>query len=120
MGVNTTRVKVVAFVFSAFFAGLGGSLYAHQLGALDPKELGFLKSIDLVIIVVIGGMGSISGIVLGATILVVLPEVFRSFADYRMIVYALALVVVMILRPQGIMGVYELWDTRVWRKVFKR
>jgi branched-chain amino acid transport system permease protein len=120
MGVNTTRAKVVAFVFSAFFAGLGGSLYAHQLGALDPKELGFLKSIDLVIIVVIGGMGSITGIVLGATILVVLPEVFRSFADYRMIVYALALVVVMILRPQGIMGVHELWDTRIWRTLFAR
>jgi branched-chain amino acid transport system permease protein len=120
MGVNTTRAKVVAFVFSAFFAGLGGSLYAHQLGAIDPKELGFLKSIDLVIIVVIGGMGSITGIVLGATVLVVLPEVFRSFADYRMIVYALALVIVMILRPQGIMGVKELWETSPWRKVFKK
>jgi len=117
MGVDTTRAKVVAFVFSAFFAGVGGSLYAHQLGALDPKELGFMKSIDLVIIVVIGGMGSITGIVLGATILVVLPEVFRSFADYRMIVYALALVMVMILRPQGIMGVQELWETSLWRKL---
>jgi branched-chain amino acid transport system permease protein len=115
MGVDTTRVKVVAFVFSAFFAGIGGSLYAHQVGALDPKELGFLKSIDLVIIVVIGGMGSITGIVLGATILVVLPEVFRQFADYRMIVYALALIIVMILRPQGIMGVKELWETSWWR-----
>jgi branched-chain amino acid transport system permease protein len=116
MGVDTTRVKVAAFVFSAFFAGIGGSLYAHQVGALDPKELGFMKSIDLVIIVVIGGMGSITGIVLGATILVVLPEVFRSFADYRMIVYALALVIVMILRPQGIMGVHELWELSWWRK----
>ena len=116
MGVDTTRAKVVAFIFSAFFAGIGGSLYAHQLGALDPKELGFMKSIDLVIIVVIGGMGSITGIVLGATILVVLPEVFRSFADYRMIVYALALVIVMILRPQGIMGVHELWELSWWRK----
>ncbi len=120
MGVDTTRAKVVAFVFSAFFAGLGGALYAHQLGALDPKELGFLKSIDLVIIVVIGGMGSITGIVLGATILVVLPEVFRSFADYRMIVYALALVIVMILRPQGIMGVKELWETSLWRKALAK
>jgi len=116
MGVDTTRAKVVAFVFSAFFAGIGGSLYAHQLGAIDPKELGFMKSIDLVIIVVIGGMGSITGIVLGATILVVLPEVFRSFADYRMIVYALALVFVMLIRPQGIMGVQELWETSLWRR----
>src|SRR6476469_120935 len=78
MGVDTTRSKVVAFIFGAFFAGIGGSLYAHQVGALDPKELGFLKSIDLVIIVVIGGMGSITGVVIGAAILVILPEVFRS------------------------------------------
>jgi branched-chain amino acid transport system permease protein len=119
MGIDTTRVKVVAFVFSAFFAGIGGSLYAHQVGALDPKELGFMKSIDLVIIVVIGGMGSITGVVLGATILVVLPEVFRQFADYRMIAYALALIVVMILRPQGIMGVKELWETSLWRRYTK-
>ena len=117
MGVDTTRAKVVAFVFSAFFAGIGGALYAHQLGTVDPKELGFQKSIDLVIIVVIGGMGSITGIVLGASILVILPEVFRSFSDYRMIVYALALVIVMILRPQGIMGVHELWELSWWRKL---
>jgi len=121
MGVDTTRAKVVAFVFSAFFAGIGGALYAHQVGAIDPKELGFQKSIDLVIIVVIGGMGSITGIVLGASILVILPEIFREFSQYRMIVYALALIMVMILRPQGIMGVQELWDlpwTRLawWKK----
>ena len=116
MGVDTTRTKVVAFVFSAFFAGIGGAIYAHQVGALDPKELGFQKSIDLVIIVVIGGMGSITGIVIGAAILVILPEIFRQLADYRMIGYALALIVVMILRPQGIMGVKELWDTGPWRR----
>ena len=116
MGIDTTRAKVVAFVFAAFFAGIGGALYAHEVGALDPKELGFMKSIDLVIIVVIGGMGSITGVVLGAAILVILPEVFRQFADYRMIAYALALIVVMIARPQGIMGVKELWETSLWRK----
>jgi branched-chain amino acid transport system permease protein len=116
MGVDTTRAKVVAFVFAAFFAGIGGAIYAHQIGTLDPKELGFQKSIDLVIIVVIGGMGSITGIVLGASILVILPEVFREFADYRMIAYALALIAVMILRPQGIMGVKELWETSWWRR----
>jgi branched-chain amino acid transport system permease protein len=120
MGIDTTRAKVVAFVFSAFFAGIGGALYAHQVGALDPKELGFLKSIDLVIIVVIGGMGSITGVVLGATILVVLPEVFRQFEDYRMIAYALALIAVMILRPQGIMGVRELWETSWWRRALAK
>jgi len=120
MGVDTTRQKVVAFVFSAFFAGIGGALYAHQIQALDPKELGFQKSIDLVIIVVIGGMGSITGIVLGAAILVILPELFREFSEYRMVVYALALVVVMILRPQGIMGIQELWELSPWRKLVQR
>jgi len=69
-----------------------------------------------VIIVVIGGMGSITGIVIGATILVILPEMFRELADYRMIGYALALIGVMILRPQGIMGVKELWETSLWRR----
>jgi len=116
MGVDTTRVKVVAFVFAAFFAGIGGSLYAHQVGALDPKELGFMKSIDLVCTVGIGGLGSLTGIASGGTSLAGLPEVFRSFADYRMIVYALALIIVMILRPQGIMGVHELWELSWWRK----
>ncbi|MEO8702616.1 MAG: branched-chain amino acid ABC transporter permease [Kofleriaceae bacterium] len=116
MGVDTTRAKVVAFVFSAFFAGVGGALYAHQVMTIDPKELGFQKSFDLVIIVVIGGMGSITGVVLGATTLVILPEVFREFSDYRMIAYALALILVMILRPQGIMGVQELWEVK-WSRL---
>ncbi len=120
MGIDTTRAKVVAFVFGAFFAGIGGALYAHEVGALDPKELGFMKSIDLVIIVVIGGMGSITGVVLGAAILVILPEVFRQFADYRMIAYALALIIVMIVRPQGIMGVKEQWETSLWRRAIAK
>lgn len=116
MGVDTVRSKVVAFVLAAFFAGIGGALFAHQVGAIDPKELGFQKSIDLVIIVVIGGMGSISGVVLGAAILTILPEVFREFSEYRMIAYALALILMMLLRPQGIMGVKELWETSWWRR----
>ncbi|MBK9072898.1 MAG: branched-chain amino acid ABC transporter permease [Myxococcales bacterium] len=116
MGVNTTRAKVTAFVFGAFFAGIGGGLFAHELGvALNPAELGFLKSIDVVIMVVLGGMGSISGCVIAAAALTILPEVFREFADYRMIVYSLALILVMIVRPQGLFGVRELWDFR-WRK----
>ncbi len=118
MGIDTTRAKVSAFVMAAFFAGIGGALFAHHEGnSLNPSELGFQKSIDLVIIVVIGGMGSITGVVIGAIILTVLPEVFREFAEYRMIVFALALILVMIMRPQGLMGVKELWETSWWRKV---
>ena len=120
VGVDTTRVKVVAFVMSAFFGGIGGALYAHHVTVVNPGELAFQKSIDLVIIVVIGGMGSISGVVLGAVILTILPELFREFSEYRMIAYALALILVMLLRPQGIMGVKELWETSWWRKLAGR
>ena len=117
MGINTARVKVVAFVMAAFFAGVGGALFAHEVGVtLNPKELGFQRSIDLVIMVVLGGMGSITGVVLAAGILTLLPELFRDFADYRMPVYALALIIVMIVRPQGLFGIKELWDLHVWRK----
>ena len=117
MGVNTARAKVVAFVLAAFFAGVGGALFAHVPGVtLNPKELGFQKSIDLVIMVVLGGMGSITGVVLAASILTILPELFREFAEYRMPVYALALIVVMIVRPQGLFGIKELWDLHFWRR----
>jgi branched-chain amino acid transport system permease protein len=118
VGINTSRVKIQAFVMSAFFAGIGGSLFAHELGTtLNPRELGFQKSIDLVIMVVIGGMGSISGVVLAAIILTILPELFRQFAQYRMPIYALALIVVMIVRPRGLFGIKELWDTAPWRRL---
>ena len=121
MGVPTTRVKVNAFVIAAFFAGIGGGLFAHELGnSLNPGDLGFQKSIDIVIMVVLGGMGSITGVVAAATILTVLPELFREFAQYRMIVYALALILMMILRPQGLFGIRELWELGPWRRVFRR
>ncbi len=111
MGVNTTRYKVDAFVISAFFAGIAGGLFAHEVGtSLNPRELGFLKSFEMVIMVVLGGMGSVSGAVLAAIILTVLPELLRSFAGYRMIVYALALIIMMIVRPQGLFGIHEIWE----------
>lgn len=117
MGINTARAKVVAFVTAAFFAGVGGALFAHEVGVtLNPKELGFQKSIDLVIMVVLGGMGSITGVVLAAAILTLLPELFREFAEYRMPVYALALIIVMIVRPQGLFGIKELWDLWFWQR----
>jgi branched-chain amino acid transport system permease protein len=119
VGINTSRVKVQAFVMSAFFAGIGGALFAHELGTtLNPRELGFQKSIDLVIMVVLGGMGSITGVVFAAIILTIMPELFRQFADYRMPIYALALILVMILRPQGLFGIRELWDTAWWQRLF--
>lgn len=160
MGVNTTRYKVRAFVVAAFFAGIAGALYAHLLGSINAGDLGFMKSFDIVIMVVLGGMGSISGVVLAAILLTVLPEYLRSpspiwaytlilaaivlavrrweglkpaaflvglgivvevvrftatwtgvnLAEFRMIIYALLLIIVMIVRPQGLFGIHEIWD----------
>jgi len=163
MGVPVTRYKVKAFVLAAFFAGIAGCLFAHQVGTtLNPGELGFQKSFDILIMVVLGGMGSISGSVLAAIILTLLPELLREpppvwpagvvvaalllalkrrrgvrpaiivvllaaaleaaratalaydvdLSRYRMILYALTLVLTMILRPQGLLGVRELWELR--------
>lgn len=118
MGINTARSKVVAFVVAAFFAGVGGALFAHEFGnTLTPRELGFQKSIDIVIMVVLGGMGSITGAVVAAIGLTIMPELFREFAEYRMIIYALALILVMILRPQGLFGIKEIWETQLWLKL---
>ena len=156
MGVPTTRYKVSAFVMAAFFAGIAGGLFAHQLGVqLNPGELGFLKSFDILIMVVLGGQGSITGAVVAAILLTILPEwlrdppsiwpamivvvllvaIFRQkrgiktivvlvivtvlwevlratlgdLSKYRMILYALSLIVMMIMRPQGLFGIHELW-----------
>jgi branched-chain amino acid transport system permease protein len=121
MGVHTTRLKVTAFVLAAFFAGIAGGLFAHEVGTtLNPRELGFQKSFDIVIMVVLGGMGSISGSALSAALLTILPEALREFASYRMIVYALTLVIMMIVRPQGLFGLREIWDYEPLKSLFRR
>jgi branched-chain amino acid transport system permease protein len=111
VGINTTKLKVRAFVLAAGFAGIAGGLFAHEVGtSLNPRELGFQKSFDIVIMVVLGGMGSVSGAVLAAIVLTLLPEALRGFSEFRMPIYALALILMMILRPQGILGLKELWE----------
>jgi branched-chain amino acid transport system permease protein len=109
MGVNTTRYKVLAFVISAALAGVAGGL-SGQLFAnpLNPQNLNFVKSIEVIVMIVLGGVGSITGAVLGATILTVLPEALRTFDQQfpglRMVLYALLLILLMIFRPQGLLG----------------
>ncbi|WP_343124946.1 branched-chain amino acid ABC transporter permease [Verrucomicrobium spinosum] len=105
MGVNTVRYKVVAFVLGAFFAGLAGGLYAHLFGAIDPKGFGFLKSVDIIIMVILGGMGSTLGVVVAAIGLTVLNEQLRDAEKYRMIVFSILLIIMMIVRPQGLLPV---------------
>ena len=107
VGVNTTYYKTMAFVFSAMLAGIAGCLYAGYLGSLYPSTFKFMKSIEILVMVVLGGMGSMLGSILSATVLTILPELLRSFSDYRMVVYSLALVVMMIFRPKGLLGSYD-------------
>jgi len=171
MGVDLTKYKVRAFVFSSFFAGVAGGLYALDIGAISAGDLNFIKSFDIIIMVVLGGLGSISGAVLAAVILSILPEALRqppslvpwgwvaiavialvmgavlpkgrkykpiivlvgtaalweglrflatsahvNLPDYRMIIYAILLIVLMIVRPQGLFGVRELWDLKVFKR----
>jgi branched-chain amino acid transport system permease protein len=103
-GINVTRLKVTAFVISAAFAGVAGSLFAHFAMFLHPNTFTFVKSFEIVIMIALGGLGSLAGAVLGAVTLTVLPELFRGFAEYRMVIYALALILIMIYRPQGLLG----------------
>lgn len=110
MGINTTKYKVMAFAIGAFFAGVAGGLYASYFYFLKPDLFGFLKSIDILVIVVLGGMGSLTGSVIAAILLAVLTTFLQSFTAVRMILYALLLVIIMIFRPQGLMGTKEIND----------
>jgi branched-chain amino acid transport system permease protein len=102
MGVSPTRYKVTAFVVGAFFAGVAGALYAHHKQVLKPDGFDFMKSIDFIVMVILGGMGRTAGVIVAAILLTVLPEFLRGFADYRMIIYSLLIIVLMIARPQGL------------------
>jgi branched-chain amino acid transport system permease protein len=109
MGVNTTRSKVISFVVSSAMAGIAGGLFAHYLMYLHTNSFTFIKSFEIIIMVVIGGLGSITGSVLGAVLFIGLTEGLREFAEYRMLLFSLLLVVIMIVRPQGLLGHRELW-----------
>lgn len=113
MGVNTTQAKVRAFAISSFFAGVAGAIFAMSNNYLNPATFTFTKSIDAVIIVVLGGMGSLSGTLIAAAVVTILPEALRPLAeitgvDLRMLIYSLLLIIMMIVRPQGIFGSLEL------------
>lgn len=115
VGINTTSAKTRAFVLSSFFAGIAGALFAHYLAYLNPATFSFMKSIDVVVMVVLGGMGSISGSVIAAVFITVLPEALRPLQeftriDFRMVIYSLALVFLMLTRPKGIFGTSEITD----------
>lgn len=104
VGINIARYKVIAFSLGAFFAGIGGGLYAHLMTYLHPNSFTFLESVEFVVMIVLGGMGSLTGTVIAATGLTILPELLRAASEWRMVIYALLLIVMMIWRPQGILG----------------
>jgi len=110
MGINTTKYKVMAFAIGGFFAGIAGALYSSYFYFVKPDLFGFLKSIDILVIVVLGGMGSITGSVIAAVALALISTFLQSFTAVRMIVYAALLVIIMIFRPQGLMGTKEITD----------
>ena len=116
-GIQTTYYKVMAFAFSAAFAGLAGGLYACYIGVLNPSTFGFMKSIEILVMVVLGGMGSMLGSILSATVLTILPEATRSFDSYRMVIYSLVLILMMIFRPGGLLGSYDFSMSRIVEKV---
>ena len=112
MGVDTTYHKVAAFVIGAFFAGIAGGLVATYEGNLAPESFRFIRSIEIVVMVVLGGSGSITGSIIAAIVLTSLPELLRGFKEWRMIVYSMALLLTMLLRPEGLLGSREIWWSR--------
>jgi branched-chain amino acid transport system permease protein len=117
MGVDTTGYKVRAFVIAAAYAGLAGGLMVHVLQLATPRSFTFIRSIEVVVFVVLGGLGSITGSVFSAVVLTWLLERLRDVQQYRMVGYALLLVVLMLARPQGLFGTRELWDLPFFRRL---
>jgi branched-chain amino acid transport system permease protein len=101
MGVDLTKTKVTAFALGAFWAGLAGVVFAAKTTFINPASFTLWESIVVLSLVVLGGMGSITGVVLGAFLLILLPEYLRAFSEYRMLIFGLALVIMMIFRPGG-------------------
>jgi branched-chain amino acid transport system permease protein len=123
MGINTTQMKVRAFVLSSFFAGVAGALFAHITNYISPSSFTFLMSVNAVIMVVLGGMSSMTGSITAAIFITVMPEALRSLqeitgVDLRMVIYSLMLILMMILRPKGLFGEHEITD--LWRKYVRK
>ena len=102
MGINTTRYKITAFVIGAFFAGIAGGLFAHQISTIDPRGFTFMRSIEIVVFVILGGMGNTVGVILAAVVLTILTEYLRGLGEWRMLMYSFLLIVLMLTRPQGL------------------
>ncbi|MFT4105662.1 MAG: branched-chain amino acid ABC transporter permease [Lacrimispora sp.] len=116
-GINVTYYKVLTFTVAAFFAGIGGGVYAHYMTAMIPTNFNFMYSAELLSEVIIGGIGSLTGSIIGAAFLSSLPEMMRQFSQYRMLAYSVVLVMVMIFKPGGIFGAWEFSLIRIYDRL---
>lgn len=119
MGVNTTKYKVMAFTIGAAFAGIAGGLFAHCFYIINPSSFTFMQSFNYLIMVVLGGLGSITGSIAGAFVVTFLSAALASWPEFRMIIYALALIFLMMKRPQGLFGYMEITNHGIFRKILK-
>jgi len=107
VGINISRYKLLGFVIASMFAAVGGSIFAFNIGFIAPQQFNFLRSVEIFVIVVLGGMGSLTGSIIASIVLVSLPELLREFSSYRYLLYSSLLVIMMLFRPQGLMGTKE-------------
>ncbi|NLA78640.1 MAG: branched-chain amino acid ABC transporter permease [Erysipelothrix sp.] len=119
MGIQVTKIKVMIFIFGAIFASIAGALYASFFYVIKPEAFGISKSIEFLMVVVLGGMGSISGTIAAAVVMELLTTLLQTLAQVRMIVYALVLIVLMIYRPQGLLGTKEISINKLFRRKVK-
>ena len=120
MGVNTTKYKVMAFTIGAAFAGIAGGLFAHCFYIINPMSFTFMQSFNYLIMVVLGGLGSITGSIAGAFVVTFISAALASWPEFRMIIYALALIALMMKRPQGLFGYMEITNASIFDKIFRR
>ncbi|ATW28670.1 branched-chain amino acid ABC transporter permease [Candidatus Formimonas warabiya] len=107
MGINTTKYKVIAFVFGSFFAGLAGAIYANYMFLVQPNTFSFLKTFDILVMVVVGGLGSMTGSIVGAVVMTGVSAALAGIPEWRLVITALIMIIMMLFRPQGLLGTKE-------------
>ena len=120
MGVNTTKYKVMAFTIGAAVAGVAGGLFAHCFYLISPASFTFMQTFNYLIMVVMGGLGSITGSIAGAFVVTFISAALASWPEFRMIIYAIALILLMFYRPQGLFGYMEITNMGIFRRIFKK
>ena len=120
MGINTTKYKIMAFTIGASFAGVAGALFGHAFYLVSPNSFTFMQSFNYLIMVVLGGLGSITGSIAGAFVVTFISAALASWPEFRMIIYALALILMMFYRPQGLFGYMEVTNTALFRKFLSK